>query len=81
MTNVKPKLLSTHLKEYVDQNWHIRKGRIINESDKRKWLKAIPKDSYDDKHYRVELWILKGSPVKQIVVINHCMKQMVVMFV
>ena len=49
------------LQEYVDNAW----------GEKRRWLKSVPKDSYDEKRYRVELWVLDGSPVKQIVIINH----------
>ena len=57
------------LQQYVDAFWHRNPG-----GHRRQWLKAIPADSYRDKAYRVELWVLEGSPVKQIVVINHCMK-------
>lgn len=63
------------LQEYVDRYWHAHLGFKANELEKRKWLKTVPQDSYGDKHYRVELWVLEGSPAKQIVVINHYMKE------
>ena len=62
------------LQAYVDQTWNIWKGRIYPDEKKRRWLKAIPEDSYGEKQYRVELWVLEGSPVKQIVIVNHLMK-------
>lgn len=63
------------LQEYVDRYWHSHLGFKASGLEKRKWLKAVPKDSYGSEQYRVELWILEGSPVKQIVIINHCMKE------
>lgn len=71
------------LQSYVDRYWHFQvdrngypiRNRIIDESRKREWLKATPKDSYGNKDYRVELWVLEGSPAKQIVIINHAMNQ------
>lgn len=65
------------LQDYIDINWHIRKGRLVDDADRRQWFKAIPKDSYDEPQYRVELWVLEGSPVKQIVIINHRMFEII----
>jgi len=61
------------LQEYVDRYWH--SSPKFTEEDRRKWLKAVPEDSYGEEKYRVELWVLEGSPVKQIVIINHFMKE------
>jgi hypothetical protein len=61
------------LQKYVDGIWHSRPG--FTESDRRKWFKAVPEDSYSEEKYRVELWVLEGSPAKQIVIINHLMKE------
>ncbi|MDD5736666.1 MAG: hypothetical protein PHH20_00050 [Candidatus Omnitrophica bacterium] len=61
------------LQKYVDKIWH--SNPRFTEADRRKWFKAVPEDSYGDERYRVELWVLEGSPVKQIVIINHCAKE------
>ena len=61
------------LQKYVDKIWHSSPG--FTEADRRQWFKAVPEDSYGEEHYRIELWVLEGSPVKQIVIINHCMKE------
>ena len=63
------------LQAYVDATWHSYKGFKEKGHDKRKWLKAIPPDSYESDRYRMELWVLEGSPAKQIVLINHCFKR------
>lgn len=63
------------LQKYVDKVWHSTPG--FTEEDRRKWFKAVPEDSYGDERYRVELWVLEGSPVKQIVIINHCLKELI----
>jgi len=60
------------LQEYVDDMWH--SSNRFKEEDRRKWFKAVPEDSYGDNKYRVELWVLEGSPVKGIVVVNHYRK-------
>jgi len=52
------------------------KAAGFTEADRRLWFKAVPEDSYGDERYRVELWVLEGSPVKQIVIINHYLKEM-----
>ena len=62
------------LQAYVDYWWNTRRGMVFPEEKKRRWLKAIPEDSYNGKKYRVELWVLEGSPVKQIVIVNHLRK-------
>ena len=61
------------LQKYVDRIWHSYPG-FTESSGRRRWLKAVPEDSYGEDRYRVELWVLVGSPVKQIVIINHGMK-------
>ena len=61
------------LQKYVDRIWH--SSPRFTEADRRKWFKAVPEDSYGEERYRVELWVLEGSPVKQIVIINHCMEE------
>jgi hypothetical protein len=61
------------LQKYVDEIWH--SSPRFTEADRRKWFKAVPEDSYGDERYRVELWVLEGSPVKQIVIINHNVKE------
>ena len=61
------------LQKYVDRIWH--SSPRFTEADRRKWFKAVPEDSYGGERYRVELWVLEGSPVKQIVIINHCMEE------
>ena len=61
------------LQKYVDRIWHY--SPRFTEADRRKWFKAVPEDSYGEERYRVELWVLEGSPVKQIVIINHCMDE------
>ena len=62
------------LQKYIDRIWHSYPG-FTESSGRRRWLKAVPEDSYGEDRYRVELWVLEGSPVKQIVVINHTMKE------
>ena len=61
------------LQKYVDKVWH--SSPRFTEADRRQWFKAVPEDSYGEEHYRIELWVLEGSPVKQVVIINHCMKE------
>lgn len=63
------------LQKYVDKRWHTSKGIVFPEEKKRKWLKATPEDSYGDSNYKIELWVLEGSPVKQIVIVNHERKE------
>jgi len=55
---------------FVDLEWH----RNYPKKDRRRWLKCIPEDSYTDPVYRIELWVLEGSPIKQMVIINHYAK-------
>jgi len=62
------------LQKYVDRIWHSYPG-FTESGGRRRWFKAVPEDSYGNDRYRVELWVLEGSPVKQIVVINHTMKE------
>ncbi|OFV66809.1 MAG: hypothetical protein SBU_000102 [Candidatus Syntrophoarchaeum butanivorans] len=37
----------------------------------RAWLRASPPDSYEEDNYRVELWVLEGSPPKGYVLASH----------
>jgi len=77
MRTVKCKSLSDaidKLQKYVDKVWHSYSG-FTESHGRRRWLKAVPEDSYGEERYRVELWVLEGSPVKQIVIINHCMEE------
>ncbi len=61
------------LQKYVDKVWHSKPS--FTQADRREWFKAVPEDSYGEEKYRVELWVLEGSPVKQIVIINHFTKE------
>ena len=63
------------LQNFIDYNWHNNmNGKPL---EKRQWLKSSPKNSYNEERYKIEMWVLEGSPIKQIVIINHCMKQIV----
>lgn len=45
--------------------------------DGRKWLTTNPIDSYSDPEWRIEIWVLEGSPAKGNVVAdwgNRCVK-------
>lgn len=37
----------------------------------RRWLHAIPEDSYSNPDYRTELWVREGSPPKGYVLIGY----------
>jgi len=72
MKTVKCKSLDeavNNLQQYIDSRWHHRSVQ------KGKWLKTVPEDPYSSKDYRVELWLLEGSPAKQVVIINHYIKE------
>ncbi len=56
---------------YINERWPGMNNSIC----KRKWLKATPKDSYGDKTYRIEIWVLEGSPVKALVIVDHHNKE------
>ena len=37
----------------------------------RKWLQTIPIDSYSDPCYRIEIYVLEGSPCKGYVIADY----------
>lgn len=41
----------------------------------RRFLYAVPLDSYDEKHYRMEFYVLEGSPPKGFIVADHASRQ------
>ena len=49
------------LQVYINKQGYSR--TLKDKLYKRKWLKATSKDSYSDSKYRVEMWVLEGSPV------------------
>ena len=59
------------LQKHVDNNWHNSLQHKSGELPKRRWLKSIPEDSYGDSNYRIELWVLEGSPAKEVALIDH----------
>ena len=66
----------SELDSYVNSNWHDYPAFV--EEHRRRWLRATPADSYGNDEYRVELWTLEGSPVKQICIVNHWNREIVV---
>jgi len=37
----------------------------------RRWLESWGPDSYDDKNYRIKLFVLEGSPARGYVIANY----------